>query len=76
MLELHTDVIWIYGLNICERSDRNWQNVQDILQTRFPNLNEQIQRVISTEEHDYWTKLRQQLTELQNNRKLDFRIHL
>ncbi len=76
MLELHTDAIWIYGLSINERSDRNWQNVQDILHTRFPNLNEQIQTILFTEEHDFWTELRQRLTELQKERKLDLRIHL
>jgi DNA repair photolyase len=76
MLELHTDAIWIYGLSINERSDRNWQNVQDILYTHFPNLKEQIETVLFTEEHSFWAELRQQLTELQEDRKLDLRIHL
>ena len=76
MLELHTDAIWIYGLSINERSDRNWQNVQDILHTHFPNLKEQIETVLFTEEHSFWAELRQQLTELQKDRKIDLRIHL
>jgi len=76
MLEPHTDAIWIYGLSINERSDRNWQNVQDILNTHFPNLKEQIETVLFTQEHSFWAELRQQLTELQKGRKLDLRIHL
>ena len=76
MLELHTDAIWIYGLSINKRSDRNWQNVQGILHTHFPNLKEQIETVLFTEEHSFWAELRQKLTELQKDRKLDLRIHL
>jgi DNA repair photolyase len=76
MLTPYTDAIWIYGLIIEDRSDRNWQNVQSILNTHFPDLKEQIETVLFTEEHSYWTELRQQLTELQKERKLDLRIHL
>ena len=76
MLELHTDAIWIYSLSINERSDRNWQNVQGILHTHFPNLKEQIETVLFAEEHSYWAEQRQQLTELKKDRKLDLRIHL
>ena len=76
MLELHTDAIWIYGLSINERSDRNWQNVQGILYTHFPNLKKQIETVLFTEEHSFWAELRQQLTKLQKDRELDLRIHL
>lgn len=76
MLAPCTDAIWIYGLRIEDRSDRNWQNVQSILHTHFPDLKEQIETVLFTEEHSYWTELRQQLTELQKDRKLDLRIHL
>lgn len=76
MLAPYTDAIWIYGLSIEDRSDRNWQNVQGILHTHFPNLKEQIETVLFEKEHSYWTGLRQQLTELQKDGKLDLRIHL
>jgi hypothetical protein len=76
MLDLNTDAIWIYGLSMNERSDRNWQNVQGILTTHYPNLKDQIETVLFTEAHSFWTGLRQQLTELQKDRKLDLRIHL
>jgi DNA repair photolyase len=76
MLELHTDAIWIYGLSINERSDRNWQNVQGILSNYFPNLREQIEAVIFSKDHSYWTQLRQDLKELQKDRQLNLSIHL
>lgn len=76
MLAPHTDVIWIYGLSIKERSDRNWQNVQGILNSHFPNLKEQIEPVIFSKDHSYWTQLRQDLLEIQNDRQLNLSIHL
>ena len=76
MLAPHTDVIWIYGLSIEERSDLNWQNVQGILTNHFPNLREQIEAVIFSKDHSYWTQLRQDLLELQNDRQLNLSIHL
>jgi len=32
-----TDLIWIYGISIEKRSDRNWENVKDIFKSHFPN---------------------------------------
>ena len=76
ILAPYTNTIWIYGLSIEDRSGRNWQNVQGILHTHFPDLKEQIESVLFAQEHSYWTELRQQLTELKNDRKSDLRIHL
>ena len=38
MLEPYTDVIWIYGLSINDRSGKNWLNIQQILNNQFPDL--------------------------------------
>lgn len=76
MLAPYTDAIWLYGLSIEDRSDRNWQNVQGILHTQLPDLKAQIETVLFAEEHSYWAEQRQQLTELKKDRKLDLRIHL
>jgi DNA repair photolyase len=76
MLELHTDVIWIYGLSIQERSDRNWRNVQDILNSHFHNLKEQIEVATFSKDDSYWIQLRQDLRKLQKNRQINLRIHL
>lgn len=76
MLVPHTDVIWIYGLSINDRSDRNWQNVQDILNRHFPELNEQIEAAVFSKDHPCWMQLRQDLLELQKDRQLNLSIHL
>ncbi len=76
MLVPLTDVIWIYGLSIKERSDRNWQNIQAVLDSHFPSLKEQIEAVVFSTDHSYWAQLRQELVELQNDRKLNLNIHL
>lgn len=76
MLAPYTDAIWLYGLSFQDPSGRNWQNVRGILHAHFPNLKEQIETVLFTEAHSFWAELRQQLTELQKDRKLDLRIHL
>ncbi len=72
----NTDEIWIYGLSIQERSDRNWQNVQGILNNYFPKLREQIEAVIFSKDHSYWTQLRQELKEMQKDRQLNLNIHV
>ena len=76
MLESHTARIWVYGLSINESSDRNWQNVQEILYKHFPNSKKQIEAAIFDEDHPYWVQLRQDLTELQKDRQLNLSIHV
>lgn len=76
MLSPHADEIWIYGLSILERSDRNWKNVQRILYNHFPDLENQIETVIFSKDHLYWAQLRKKLIELQKDRQLNLNIHL
>ncbi|MGI9570010.1 MAG: SPL family radical SAM protein [Desulfobulbia bacterium] len=76
MLEPHTDVIWIYGLSINERSDKNWQHVQDILNCHFPKLKEQIESAVFSADHSYWIQLGQELEKLQKDRQLNLNIRL
>jgi len=76
MLAPYTNVIWIYGLSIQERSDRNWQNVEGILNSHFPNLKEQIEAVIFSKDHSYWTQLRHDLEKLQKEKQLNLNIHV
>jgi len=76
VLAPHTNMIWIYGLSIQERSDQNWKNLQRILNRDFQNLKEQIEEAIFSRDQSYWTKLRQDLSELQEDRQLNLSIHL
>ena len=76
MLEPYTDVIWIYGLSINDRSGQNWLNIQKILNSQSPDLMEQVEPAIFSKGHNYWTQLRDDLVALKNNRKLNLNIHL
>jgi DNA repair photolyase len=76
MVAPHTDVIWIYGLSMRERTGRNWQNVRNILHTHFPDVKAQIDTIVFSHEHAYWTQLRQALLELQQERALNLNIHV
>lgn len=76
VLDPYTDVIWIYGLSMNARSDRNWQNVQDILSTHFPKLKEPIEAAIFSKDHPYWKALRQNIIDLQKDRQLNLNINL
>ncbi|MCP3889384.1 MAG: radical SAM protein [Desulfobulbaceae bacterium] len=76
MLAPCTDVIWIYGLSINDRSDQNWLNMQKILSREFPDLLEQIEPAIFSKEHFYWAQLRDDLVTLKNDRQLNLNIRL
>ena len=76
MMEPYTDVIWIYGLSINDRSSQNWLNIQNILNSQFPDLIKQIEPTIFTKDHLYWEQLRENLVSLKNNRALNLNIHL
>jgi DNA repair photolyase len=76
MLAPCTDVIWIYGLSINDRSDQNWLNMQKILSREFPDFLEQIEQAIFSKEHIYWAQLRDDLVTLKNDRQLNLNIRL
>jgi DNA repair photolyase len=71
-----TDVIWIYGLGIENRSYRNWHNIQSILKDHYPLLKPKIEEVIFNKDHAYWTNLRKELLEIQKDSQLNLKIHL
>lgn len=75
-LEFLTDSIWIYGLSVDQRSDRNWQNLRIILKEYFPDLSGQIENIVFSKDHQFWTQLREELKDIQNDRQLDLRIHI
>ena len=76
MLEPYADVIWIYGLGINDRSGQNWLNIKKILNSQPRDLIEQIEPVIFSKDHSYWTELRESLEMLRTDRKLNLNIHI
>lgn len=71
-----TDVIWIYGLSVNDRSDRNWMNIKTILNHQFPDLLDRIESAVFSKEHPYWAQLRNDLETLKNDRQLNLNIRL
>lgn len=71
-----TSAIWIYGLSIEKRSDRNWQNLEVILKEHFPDLKEQIEEIIFSKDHPFWIQLKHDLIDIQKDTQLDLRIHV
>lgn len=71
-----TDVTWIYGLGMDDRSGWNWLNIEKILNREFPDLLEQIEPVVFSRDHVYWSQLREELEILKNNQQLNLNIRL
>jgi len=76
MLAPYTDEIWIYGLSINDRLGQNWLNIQRILRSQFSDLVDQIEPVIFSKEHIYWSQLREDLVAFKNDRQLNLNIHI
>lgn len=76
MVAPHTDKIWIYGLSMQNKTDRNWQNVKSILESHFHELRSQVETVVFSKGHSYWVNLRQELIGLQKDMNLNLSIHL
>ncbi len=76
MLQQYASEIWIYGISISDSSDKNWQNIQQILKSEFPDLKKQIETAISSKDHKYWVDLRENLEAFKRNEKLNLNIHL
>ncbi len=71
-----SDKIWIYGLSILNRSDRNWQNLEMILERHYNDLKSRIEDVVFNKDHSYWTSPRDGLLQLKQERSLNLDIHV
>jgi len=76
MLAEQTEKILIYGLSIANKSDRNWQNVDKILEDHFPDLKSKIKSAVFSRNHAYWTRLRAELSEFQKKCKTTLSVHI
>lgn len=70
------DTIWVYALSMATAQDRNWRNVQGILDRRFPEMIEPHRQIAFSAEHAYWVELRYDLEGFQSESGLDLRINL
>ena len=72
----HADSIWLYPLKMQSASDRNWQNLLEVLRRDFPDLVESYRRIAFDPDDPYWSNLRQNLQRIKQERPLDLRIKL
>jgi DNA repair photolyase len=70
------DVIWIYGLSVRDRLGESWQNTEKILKSNFPELFKQVEKVVFSKEHLYWTDLREKLESMKKSSQLNLNIHI
>ena len=70
------DSVWVYPLNMESESDRNWQNLLEVLRRDFPDLVEPYRRIAFSLDDTHWTDLRQNLERIQQQRPLDLRIKM
>jgi DNA repair photolyase len=68
--------IWIYGLSMLNRNVQNWRNIETIWERHFPDLKEPVKAAVFSKEHAYWQTLRQDLINIQRERKLNLSIHV
>lgn len=71
-----TDVIWIYGLSIDQRSDLNWQNIESIIKEYFPDLSGPFEEAVLSKDHKFWAQLKQELRDMQKDKHLNPSIHI
>ncbi|VEN73162.1 conserved hypothetical protein [Candidatus Desulfarcum epimagneticum] len=75
-LEPLADTIWIYGLNMERRSDRNWRNLKAIFKEFYPDLREEIEEIVFSKDHPFWTRLRRDLEKMRKERGLNLSVHV
>jgi hypothetical protein len=50
--------------------------VRDVLSRHFPDIQKDVESAVLGSDHPYWSGLRQELLEVQENDGLDLRIHV
>jgi DNA repair photolyase len=76
MLDICSDTIWIYRLEIESLESINWKNIMDIMNRHWPNLVNRFKEAALTKTHSYWNELTEKLIQIKRNRNLDIRIHV
>jgi DNA repair photolyase len=72
----YSGTIWIYGLRMESQKDRNWQKVNKILESHFPDLVEKYKEIAFLKTHSYWKELWEKLERLKQEQKVNLEIRL
>ncbi len=76
MVAAWADTIWVYALSMATEDERNWRNVQGILDRHFSEMAELYRQIAFSAGHPYWADLRHDLEGFQAESGLDLRIKL
>ncbi len=68
--------IWVYGISIKDNTDEHSQNVKNIFKQHFPQKQREIESIIFSNNHSYWSVLRNKLLTIRNDQSLDLSIHI
>lgn len=71
-----TDTIWIYSLDVSSRDDRNWKEIENVINQYYPNLRDEFAEVVFDKRHPCWIKLQEDLDGLSRSEKVTLEIHL
>jgi DNA repair photolyase len=72
----YADKVWAYALNMEAEGDLNWQNVRGILDRNFPGMSKRYRQIAFSDNHPYWTELRQNLEGLKREKYHNLQIKL
>ena len=75
-LALYADSIWVYPLSMESETDRNWQNLREILDCAFPGLVDRYRQIAFSMADPYWADLRRRLEQIRRDQHLDLRIEI
>ena len=70
IVEPYSDTIWIYKVQFKSEKDRNWQNIRNIINNKFPELAAQFKEVVFSNNHEHWNRIRNNLKKLKTEKKL------
>ena len=70
------DEIWVYGLSFSAQSDQSWQNTRDIIRRHFPELLEQVEQVVFTKGHSYWSDLAKNLEIIKEKQNMNVHVYV
>jgi DNA repair photolyase len=70
------DTVWVYSLSMKAEADRNWREVQRILERHFPQMAEPYRQIAFSAKHPCWAELRHDLEGWLAETRLDLRVRL
>lgn len=72
----HVETLWLYRLDMESEDDTNWRRTDSILEHHFPEIRDDVKKIVFSPDHEYWRRLRRELAELGAAAEIDLEIHI